>query len=58
LPRYHSFYGVAQARADLSIADAQLHRIHLVAPAAIYMPFLYDARSERLELICGSDLPG
>jgi hypothetical protein len=30
---------VAQARADLSIADAQLHRIHLVAPAAIYMPF-------------------
>jgi hypothetical protein len=28
---------VAQARADLSIADAQLHRIHLVAPAAIYL---------------------
>jgi hypothetical protein len=49
-------YRAAQARADLSIADAQLDRIHLVVVAAIYMPFLYDARSERLEFISGPDL--
>jgi hypothetical protein len=47
---------VAQARADLSIADAQLDRIHLVVVAAIYMPFLHDARSERLEFLSGPDL--
>jgi hypothetical protein len=47
---------VAQARADLSIADAQFDRIHLVGVASIYMPFLHDARSERLEFLSGPDL--